>query len=437
MTYKRAIEKQERFVNSYILPTATVILVLGIFQAGFHTFYFEQPFIERVGWIARDGNWPIQFAIGKHFFSDYLSMNQLSLTNDPWQVPGNIYPPLSMVLFKLFTIFPYKIGLVLWILFSVSCLVIPSIHATKNWSLSTRIQIIFILILTSAPAIGILDRGNCIFVLVPLIYFGFILLQRERFLLSGLSFGACIAIKLYPIIILIFLLLMKKWWVVIYSLIFFFSLTLLSATLWGNPIRITIRSLRAANTYDGIDPNGQPMLFSFVGILHNSFVFLGFSNSAMSDYMVGNSRVIGLFLLLVLLVLSLGINQFQASLLAVTTIQFVPTVSYTYTRTWTLIAIPLIISHFNNLGNESREKEKITQLWWATIISTNSLLSSYFFTPMSLAPTVSLICFLIIVVKLFNFNLILLGMKSLFSNTNHVLDIDFKSANSKTSKTKS
>jgi hypothetical protein len=428
---KEISRSQEDLLLRYILPITTSFLVFGFVQAWVKTFYFLDPFNPRIGWISKDGSWPLEFALGVHFFGDYLFMNQLSLSEDPWS-GGNNYPSMAMFIFRLFAFFPYKLGLFLWLIFGLLCIISPIIHATKKLEISTRIQVVALLGILAAPTIGTLDRGNNIFLLVPLLYFGYIYLQKDKVVIASILLGSACAIKLYPILIVFFILLQRKWKCASYSGIVFVLSNILFAVPWGNPIGIFKKVVIGAEAYDGLDPNGQPMLFSFAGLMNNFLLALGLGGSELTSYLSSNPRIFGIALLMVMLIVSLGVGQLHSYLIALTTIQLIPTVSYTYTRLWTIVALSLII-HFSV---ESREMKKelgfnAQNYWWGAIIGTNMLLSIWYFKPMSLISGLSISILLVMLYKSVSFPKILIGFNNLFKDAKNILNVKSNSTKTK------
>ena len=426
----------DKLILNYLLPISTVLVLLGGVQAWIETFYLNNPFIQRIGWVSQDGAWPKQFAFGVHYFGDYLLMNQLAQSADPW-AQANSYPPLSLAVFKFFSFFPYKLSLFLWILFAVACFAAPIIHATRRFDLNNRIQIIAIMVFGAAPVIGTLDRGNCIFILVPLFYFGYQALQKNGYIFAGFCFGAAAAIKLYPLLIIVFLIILKKWKIVLYSLINFVTLTFASALIWTRPLHSITETIKAANAYNGLDPSGQPMVFSFAGLFHNLLVFLHLNNNGFSKYLVLNSRTFGIILFAFMILISFGASQINLFLLAISTIQFIPTVSYTYTRIWTVVAMSLLVCGQQEKPAKTKSNGQIQFLWWVLIIGTDSLLTIHTFRPMSLGPEIGMFCLLAILAKSFNFDAIKLGFKSLLNDFTHIFRIERNSPKTKRLNTKS
>ena len=402
----------ESFLRNRILPIAMILVVLGFAQAWVQTFYLSNPYIERIGWLARDGEWPDKFGVGIHFFSDYLIMNQFSESSNPW-AENNPYPPFSMAIFKLFTIFPYHFGLALWLLLGAICLLAPVLHATKKFSLSSRILILTLLVILTAPFVGTIDRGNSIFLLVPLLYFGYILVEKDRSVIAGILIGAACAIKLYPLLIVLFFLIKRKWKVSGVSIVTFVSISFLSGLLWGNPVDAIRETIANANSYNGLSIDGQPMVFSFAGAVNNVVIFLGLGNTDAASLLQNNSRLFGLALLATLLLVAMGVGLLETFLLSSTTIQLISTVSFTYTRIWTFIAIPLMILNHEKLNRHKDKGSSPLKWWWLFVLSTNSLLVVHFFTPMSLGTVIGVIALVMILFNYMNPKLILEEWKSL------------------------
>jgi hypothetical protein len=427
---KTSVLPAESFVTRFVLPISTLSVFLGFAQAWLKTFYLGESYNQRIGWIAQDGNWDPQFAFGVHFFGDYFVMNQLSLDPQPW-ASGNNYPPVAVAIFRIFAFFPYHFSLYLWLLFAIACVASPLIHATRGFSIGVRIQVVFLVGLLSAPVVGTLDRGNNIFLLVPLIYFGFNELYKRNTINASILFGIACAIKLYPILIILFLIIKRKWAVSILSGLVLIVSTFTTALIWGNPIANIKGAIDGAAAYDGIDGNGQPMLFSFVGLFHNFLVFAGLNDSALSESIIKSPRLFGIVFLAILLIIALGISELQTYLLAITTIQFIPTVSYTYTRIWTIVAIALILKFYSEALGQQKTNVRIFYLWWVTILGTNTIISVWTLRPMSLIASIPLLALLAIIFKSFDAKLIISGIKSIFSDLKHVTKVNTNSLKTK------
>lgn len=418
---------RENFLARIVLPISTISVFLGFVQAWIFTFYFGDPFNQKIGWIAHDGDWPPQFAFGVHFFSDYLAMNQISSSPDPWS-DGNIYPPVATAVFRIFAFLPYKIGLCLWLIAAIASVCIPLFHASRGLSFATRIQLILLVGLLSAPVIGTLDRGNNVFLLVPLLYFGLTALIEDKKLLASILLGLACAIKLYPILILFFLILKRKWTISALSTAIMLASTFITSLIWGNPFSIIKHSLTSAAAWDGIDGNGQPMLFSFVGFLNNFLVFAGLKGSKLSNSIVQSPRLFGVVFLLILIFISLGLNHIQTYLLALTTMQLIPTVSFTYTRIWTVVVIALLVKYQSDMYRIGDKKSnQIFYLWWGATLGTNTLVTYWGFWPISIFPTLAFLAVLVIIIKSFRIRLIHSGFKGILSDVQHIIKVNSKS----------
>jgi hypothetical protein len=210
----------------------------------------------------------------------------------------------------------------------------------------------------------------------------------------------------------------------ILSILVTIASSFLTVLYWGNPFSNIKAALNAAAAYDGIDSNGQPMSFSFVVLFNNFLVFSGLKDSALSNSIVESPRIYGVVFLILLLIVSLGVGELQTYLLAVTTIQFIPTVSYTYTRIWTIIAIALLLKFHSEIFDPQKPRNnKIFYLWWVTILGTNTIISLWTFRPMSLTAVLSFLALLAIVIWSFKLRLIFIGVKHFFSNPQHVAKV--------------
>lgn len=331
-----------------VLYLKIIITIIGLTQMWITANYFSKPFSERIGWFPVDGSWEPAYKLGNHFFGDYLAMHLASKFDNPWEI-SNFYPPFAMVLFKIFTIFPYKFGLILWLFLIAFCAISPLIHSTKNLRFETRLILIFFFGLCSASFLGMLDRGNCIGFIVPLIYFAIIKAFEDKNNLAAILFGLAIAIKIYPLLLLPFFLFEKKYLLIIKSISVSLIITFFSSLIWGNPVRIISDVMNAARNFEGLNVFGGQMIFSFSATLNN-FRSALLGDQANFNFLINQHPIFIGFLLYLFLFLTLHtLSNVDRFIVAVAVLQLIPTISYTYTRLWCVISFSLII-YFKKLN---------------------------------------------------------------------------------------
>jgi len=134
--------------------------------------------------------------IGSHCFGDfYYSLRFISRDN-PWNLDANPYPPFALMIFKPFEFlvrqFPNNnYGLIAYLVFLIAMLLIVPLILVANKSISMRTGLLACaLIISSAPALVALDRGNVIIFCFPFLCFFFlnILTGNDRKALLFLTF---------------------------------------------------------------------------------------------------------------------------------------------------------------------------------------------------------------------------------------------------------
>jgi hypothetical protein len=127
---------------------------------------------------------PTTQGIGSHCFGDfYYSLRFISRDN-PWNLEANPYPPFALMIFKPFEFlasqFPNNnYGLIAYLVFLFAMLSIVPLILVANKSISMRTGLLaFALIISSAPALVALDRGNVIIFCFPFLCFFFLNILR-------------------------------------------------------------------------------------------------------------------------------------------------------------------------------------------------------------------------------------------------------------------
>ena len=122
------------------------------------------------------------------------------------------------------------------------------------------------------------------------------------------------------------------------------------------------------------------MIFGFAGLIHNSILAFGFNGSFVQTTVQAYPRIMGILFLFLLVIASYFTTKEEQFLIYLTSLQFVLTVSYTYTRLWTLVAIPLLLTP-NFVSKISNTRLKF---WWLIILLSNTIASIFVFHPASL-----------------------------------------------------
>lgn len=165
--------------NATIHFTSVYLAFLGcaIFVQQFLPGYLRYASIEAISYRMEDG-WcdPKKDGIGTHCFGDfYYPLTFVDLDN-PWRDVVNPYPPISLLLYKPFSLisdvsFP-RVALSLFLITLLLSLVFPVLHlrfVAKEISVSVFAVLVLVTLLC-APALMSLDRGNNQLMLTPFLY---------------------------------------------------------------------------------------------------------------------------------------------------------------------------------------------------------------------------------------------------------------------------
>ena len=151
-------------------------------------------------------------ALGQHTFGDLWLYYLWALEDNPWAgVPfPNNYPPLAVAIVEPLSLLSYGHAMVVAL-----GGIILSVVGTIWWSFRgyrTRYKIVATsLVLTSAPVLSVLDRGNSAgLLIVPLLVLA-LAWTRSRTLMAGLCLAIVASIKLYPALIALPMLATRRW----------------------------------------------------------------------------------------------------------------------------------------------------------------------------------------------------------------------------------
>ncbi len=245
---------EETESNTTFLLSVFVLLLIPILYVTFALhFYYQQPWIDNLNYGSADQPSGVElksgYSFGIHFFGDYLQPHYWAESRNPWieKVLVN-YPPVAIEIFRAFRIFPYRVGVVVYEIFLLACLISPIAIATRR--LGRKIAIISTLIIgcLSGPSIATLDRGNIVGVL-PILYFifGFYVLNGKARLASAALVIAA-SIKFFPIVLMSIFVIQRRYMLVFGTsvAILFLSLGVLFA--YPGSFIETVRALFVATT---------------------------------------------------------------------------------------------------------------------------------------------------------------------------------------------
>jgi hypothetical protein len=181
--------------------------------------YLRYPISESISYQINDAGdtcLPKTEGIGGHCFSDFYLPMRLANLDSPWSNSNVPYPPVGLAVFKPFSymneVVPGHLALISYLLLILTILAVTVIYFAKRLKLSGGISsLIFLLFLTSAPIITTIDRGNNIFLILPILFYMSLNLQKEKrkyFIIAGLII---VLIKPQFVLLGLFFAVQKEW----------------------------------------------------------------------------------------------------------------------------------------------------------------------------------------------------------------------------------
>jgi hypothetical protein len=395
---KKILDKGLKKIS--FLNVTGVLAVIGLSQAWILTFYYKENFNEWLSWRSNDYSGD-HFSIGQHFFSDYLHLN-LDTRDGSVDYPLATYPPFANLVFRVFAYFPYKLSLLLWLVCLAIAMLLPLYYAIHKIESRNKFQSILIFGFLSAPFIAVMDRGNSIGFIIPLIFFFYIASERNKKILAGFFLGLAISLKIYPILLIPIIILKKKFIESLSAILFTIALNVFAALVWSDKSLIETflhqyESLRANNA---ILETGHGLNFSGVQLLVNYFSKV---NLKVAEWIYNNILGVSLVLLVLLLIGSILSSHQTWFLYGLYSFQLIPSVSWSYTRIWGIIGIAVLTLSSKNFEIKGIWKgERL--IWWIILILNQSILTVLNFWPINILPSFSfLLCYLLIFYNLNKF----------------------------------
>jgi hypothetical protein len=337
--------------------SAFLILLIPILYFTFaRHFYYLEPWIDNFSYKSADGpaysdgpayaELKSEKAFGIHFFGDYLTPNRWVESNNPWIGREVVtYPPVAIEIFRVISIFPYKIGLVAYEALLMICLVAPIAIATRRLGLRAAIISTSLLGCMAGPTIAALDRGNIVGFL-PILYFifgYFIISGRERF--ASVAVILAVSIKYFPIVLLSIFISLKKIWLLMATLAWSLFLTLGVTFFYPGSFVQTLKGLflGAQPFIDGDMARFSCFNTSYTAGLWTMLKFFGFESSA--NWITKNSLIfaIGMSAMATLLVVFCKLPLWSRLVVALSiTTMITPTV-YSYSMNWVIAALGIAL----------------------------------------------------------------------------------------------
>ena len=359
-------------------PVLLGSLFFTLIHAWILTFYYQVPYNLRIGWIPIDGpaSWGDRYSFGVHFFSDYTYTHIFSLEKAPWSEIGNNYPPFAVLLTRIFSTSPERIGLFLFLYAGVIASLAPIIHATFRRPLREVFFLVGFCGIASAGLIAAFDRGNEILFIPALLYFAYYFLTCKKEITAGILLGLAISLKLYPLLLLPLLLLQRKFKVVVVAIFAFIISNVLSALVWGNLGSLFSNLWDRVHSFGTYSTLGDPSFMSASSILANLSNALHPGGSRITAMVVGQAMSISIFLYALIIIACVKASLAEIFLFGLISLELIPKQSFSYTRIWTLAAVAILLS----LEKISRNGSEISgasqtffslaklKLWWVVVV---------------------------------------------------------------------
>ena len=161
------------------------------------------------------GLWPEMYPtpLGIHYFGDFLDTLRHSQIESPFMTPGMSptgYPLFSLLVLAPFSLPPYRVALILYLMITAFVLLIPVWRSLRERPFAERL-ILLSPIVVSAPFLSVLDRGNNQGLVVGLALFGLLAYIRDDRTTAGVLFGLSAAMKIYPVVLILLLVRQRDW----------------------------------------------------------------------------------------------------------------------------------------------------------------------------------------------------------------------------------
>jgi hypothetical protein len=365
-----------------------VLMLLGLIQIWVLTFYYQTAMNEWISWIANDGNIGTPFAFGQHYFGDYLTMHDVSKSRD-LSAFDNSYPPLGVIPFWLISGFPYRIGLLIWFIVIVASLLSPLLATFPRMDKERSVGAIIALGAVTIPTISVLDRGNSVGLLTGLFFIFYYFGKQNKDWQAGLALGVAIGMKIYPLVMIPFLIVKGKYKQAIVALSSSIFLNLIALLVWskGNYLESISYIIARIREVEQTFPSGHGMYVSSSQIVINVLNKLGLADTTLGSFVIANYQVVSLFTLAALLFLAWYAKGNYWYLYMLCSIQLIPSLSFSYYRVWTPVAIAIIFWE-RGLKNKS-QLSKFENIWLLVCVLNTSILVLFNFWPINVLATLA------------------------------------------------
>jgi hypothetical protein len=348
--------------------------------------YFQVNLTESLIFNVNDGWCDLQSqGLGLHCFGDFYAFMQFDFES-PWKDSISAYPPMSLVFFKFLQTLYLLSGSSNTILFLYLGLLIFSIsfpifhlYLTKRIKSKKIFFILLLVLLSLAPTLMVIDRGNNIGFAVPLIYMTYIYVLRKKEVLLLFTITVLGLWKPQLCIFALYFVFHGKYiwffrWMVLTLLGYTYTFSFFGIGNISDNFRYFIRNLFGYQSYVSL-PSYFPSNWSFANFV-STIIDLPRLIQTTSTLNVSNttnlssssiSLISGIFLITSLTMMFFNRRKFSnlEILTLLSMLSFLtPTVSFAYYLSVLLPSIVIIVYGFilhlkNDINIPSEEREEI------------------------------------------------------------------------------
>ena len=308
ITSEATDSKLNEFVSKY-LHAQFLAVTIGIWSIYLIPQILSVKITEKMSFYSNDGHCIEAMPLfGDHCFGDFgYQVEMVRAGKESWGPPFfNNYPPLNSIIFLVFSFLVVHFGativVLLYSLVSVICIAFPVWDASRKFNIRNRLLLLFVGVFATLPILNVIDRGNNVVWLVPVLYF------ISKYLIAGHKFMTIflfvLAISLRPqaAILLIILLTLRKYLEAIGIIFLSLLINFILFVIWDYKTVFKNISNMISSTISygsGIPGEWPPNISMGRGILNISNIFhLNLSSNViqLTVYIICSGVVIKMFL---------------------------------------------------------------------------------------------------------------------------------------------
>lgn len=168
-----------RLLNVYLIFFGLVISIGNLFSG----YFGNHPSSVYSGNISDGWCDSASQGIGSHCFGDFYYPIKTSSWDNPWNSDANPNPPLTQFIYKIFSYFSENghLGLIIYLIICLISVTFPFIYIfRKNTGHPSRVVLIFVLTITSAPFLIAFDRGAMVMALFTPIFMLYVYFKNNE-----------------------------------------------------------------------------------------------------------------------------------------------------------------------------------------------------------------------------------------------------------------